>query len=95
MKNIKSVRELRQSLKRGYIDFVLQLENCVSSHKNIYQNDDGSFEVFNYIDESTQVLTGKELYTLSNIGKAMRQGAFWQVGEVELDADEVVAPRAI
>jgi len=46
------------------------------SRKTMRLLSDGRFRVVNHIDESVQRLTGRQLYTESNIGRAMKQGAF-------------------
>jgi hypothetical protein len=50
------------------------------SRKTITRRKDGRFRVLNHIDDSVQSLTGKQLYTDSNIGRAMRNGAFIKEG---------------
>jgi hypothetical protein len=46
------------------------------SRKTMCLLSDGRFRVVNHIDETVQRLTGRQLYTESNIGRAMKQGAF-------------------
>jgi hypothetical protein len=82
MRRIKNVKELRESLKRGKHEFRLSLAGgIIFSRKTISLKSDGRFRVLNGIDDSVQTLTGRELYTRSNIGKGMRVGAFWEEGE--------------
>ena len=82
MRRIKNVKELRESLKRGKCEFMLSLAGgCAFSRKTIFLEPDGRFEVLNGIDDSVQKLTGREIYTQSNIGRGMRCGAFWEEGE--------------
>jgi hypothetical protein len=76
MRHIRNVRELREALKSGQNEFRLCLNGGVFSRKTICLSCDGRFSVFNGIDGSTKMLTGKQLYTESNIGRGMRCGAF-------------------
>ena len=76
---IRNCRELRRAiaLADGCGDFCLLLcGGAAFSRKCISLEDDGRFRVENWIDDSVQTLTGRELYTQSNIGNAMRNGAF-------------------
>lgn len=78
---IRNCRQLRQAIKNGAIEFLLLLTGGACSRKLISLEEDNRFRVFNYIDDSTQTLTGKQLYTRSNIGRAMRQGTLVTEGE--------------
>lgn len=75
---IRNCRQLRRAiaLADGCGDFRLLLCGGAFSRKCISLEDDGRFHVENWIDDSVQTLTGRELYTQSNIGDAMRNGAF-------------------
>jgi len=74
---IKSTAQLRRAIAQGQHDFAILLAGgAVRSSKDIAQHPDGTFEVWNYVDDTLQLLTGCELYTQSNIGEAMRKGAF-------------------
>ena len=75
MRRINNVRELRESLKTGTCEFRLCLNGGAFSRKTIFLCEDGTFSVFNGIDGSTSNLTGRQLYTESNIGEGMRLGA--------------------
>jgi len=76
MRHIRNVRELREALLRGDYEFRLCLNGGAFSRKTIFPCKDGRFEVWNAIDGTTQKLTGKELYTMSNIGRGMRYNSF-------------------
>jgi hypothetical protein len=77
MKKIKNVKALRKSIADGQREFRLLLgEGLVYSRKTISVRADGIFIVHNHIDETVQSLTGRQLYTESNIGEGMRKGAF-------------------
>jgi hypothetical protein len=76
MRQIKNVRALRQALASGQREFRIYLSGGVFSRKYITPCIDGRFEIINYIDDSTQQLTAKQLHTESNIGKAMKMHAF-------------------
>jgi len=76
MKQIRNTRQLRQALARGHHDFALLLQWGLYSSKVIHALPRGRFVIFNFIDDSEQRLTARQLYSESNIGKAMRLGAF-------------------
>jgi len=74
---IRDPRQLRQAIAAGRLEFQLLLAGgACFSRKRITMNGRGHFGVFNYVDDTVQSLTAKELYTKSNIGEAMRKGAF-------------------
>lgn len=76
MKRIKNVKALRKSLAAGQRGFRILLCGGLYSRKTITPCANGRFEVENHIDDCVQKLTEKQLYTHSNIGEAMRMGAF-------------------
>jgi hypothetical protein len=76
MHPIKNTRELRRALAAGHHDFRLRLRGGLCSRKTITLSPDGRFQVENHIDGSEQTLSGRQLYSESNIGKAMKHGAF-------------------
>ena len=78
---IRNCRQLRRAIAGGCNDFCLLLCGGVAfSRKFISLEDDDRFYVENWIDDSIQTLTGRELYTQSNIGSAMRNGTFVKGG---------------
>jgi hypothetical protein len=72
MKPINNTRALRQAIAQGHHDFRLCLRGGVFSRKTISVCADGRFQVVNHIDDTEQKLTGRQLYTQSNIGSGMR-----------------------
>ncbi len=76
MQRIKNVKALRKSIADGQREFRLCLRYGVFSRKTISVRADGRFIIYNHIDDSVQSLTGRQLYTESNIGEAMGKGAF-------------------
>jgi len=62
-----------------YRDFFISLAGgALKSSKAIKLRENGkSFYVLNESDGTSQVLNEKSLQTRSNIGKAMKAGAFW------------------
>jgi hypothetical protein len=76
MRHIQNVRALRRALASGQREFKVHLRGGVFSRKRIRPCADGRFQILNYIDESVQKLTGKQLYTRSIIGEAMQKKAF-------------------
>ena len=73
---IRNTRQLRQALAQGRNDFRLVLQGGLYSRKTVTLLPDGRFEVVNHIDQTVQQLSGRQLYSESNIGKAMKRGAF-------------------
>ena len=76
MQPIKNTRALRHAIAQGQHDFRLCLNGGAYSAKTILLGCNGRFLVFNHIDDTEQNLTGRELYTRSNIGKGMQFGSF-------------------
>jgi hypothetical protein len=77
MRYIKNVADLRRALANGQREFKLHLRSNLISSKYITPCADGRFQVVNCCDDSVKTLTGRELYTRSNVGKAMRLKAFY------------------
>jgi hypothetical protein len=76
MNYIKNTRFLRQAIRGGQREFKLCLSGGLYSRKTITVERNGRFRVANHIDDIVQLLTGRQLYTESNIGRGMRAGAF-------------------
>jgi hypothetical protein len=76
MKPIKNASELRTAIAEGRYRFRICLIFGLFSRKTITLADDGRFDVFSHFGGSFKRLTEAELFTKSNIGEAMRQGAF-------------------
>jgi hypothetical protein len=76
MQQIRNTRQLRETVSQGEREFKLALQFGLFSRKTIRLLPDGRFRVVNHIDETVQRLSGRQLYTESNIGRAMKQGAF-------------------
>ena len=76
MRHITSSRELRRAIAGGQREYRLHLNYGAFTRQNIDLLPDGRFLVYNYIDDSFQKLSGRELYTMSNIGEAMRKRSF-------------------
>ena len=74
---IRNCKELRRAIAEGCYEYRLLLcGGAAFSSKHITTDGRGRFRVFNYIDDSVQTLSGKKLYTETNIGNAMENGAF-------------------
>lgn len=89
MTKIKNVRELRKAIAGGQHEFRILLQGGLYSWKTITPCA-GRFDVVNHIDETLQRLTGRQLYTRSNIGEAMRSGTF-----VAVMPDDYSVPSSI
>ena len=66
---------MRHEIAAGVHEFRLCLNWGAYSVKSIALRADGRFQVENHIDGSVQTLTGRQLYSESNIGVAMKRGA--------------------
>ena len=76
MKPIRNARELRRMIAAGRHDYRLCLRYGLFSRKTIALSPEGRFEIENHIDGSEETLSGRQLYSESNIGAAMKRGAF-------------------
>jgi hypothetical protein len=75
-RQIKNPPQLRRVIENGRHEFCLCLAGGLVSRKTIVMMHNGRFRIVNHIDESVQTLSQEQLYTHSNIGEAMRIGAF-------------------
>lgn len=80
-KRIRSVSALQRAMKNGHHEFAVLLNGGAYSRKIIYPLKDGLYQVDNCIDDSTQVLTEKEMTdrSITHVGYAMILGAFIQL----------------
>jgi hypothetical protein len=76
MEIIKNTHELHRAVVAGQHDYRLHLFGGLFSRKTISLSPNGRFEIENHIDGSKETLTGRQLYSDSNIGKGMKKGAF-------------------
>lgn len=76
MRQIRNPRQLRKAIARGHHEFRILLHYRLYSSKTIHLSAKGRFLVDNHIDGAEQSLTASQLYTESNIGRAMERGAF-------------------
>jgi len=76
MHQIRNPRQLREQIAQGHHEFRILLHYGLYSGKTIHLSANGRFLVDNHIDGAKQRLTAKQLYTESNIGRAMERGAF-------------------
>jgi hypothetical protein len=80
----KKKKKLRYPLKyediekEGQHEVYIRLNYGIRSSKDIFSDGKGNFEVFNHIDETTQKLTKKELWTKSHIGKALDYNSLYR-----------------
>jgi hypothetical protein len=78
IKQIKTIKSLKNVLKDGGKEFFLLLNHGLISRKFI-EIRNGKFIVFNYIDDSAQILTEKKIFDKKEtlIGEAIKKGAFY------------------
>ena len=76
-RNIKNTSALRKAIANGQHEFELFLQFGLYSRKTIKFQLGRYFKIINHIDGSRQLLTGRQLYTHSNIGKGMKVGVFF------------------
>lgn len=74
---IESISELKSMLSTDEPKDFAIINGLIRSSKSIMLNDDELIDVYNEVDDSTQVLTEKELFTESNIGEAIINGNFY------------------
>lgn len=80
-KQIKTIEELKEIVPIGKSkDCFLVCGGFCRSSKNMYRISEDKWEVLNEIDDTYQTLTSKQLFNnkLTNIGEAMKLGAFYQ-----------------
>lgn len=80
VKQIKSINQLKDILADGEVkDFFILLNYGLRSSKVMSYDGDNTFYVLNEIDDTEQELTEQELMNndLTNIGKAINNGAFY------------------
>lgn len=80
-----SVDDLQIALDGGEHEFFISLSGgAIRSSKNIEyaekvdKNGENKFSIINEIDNTEQILSADELFTHSNIGKAILNGGFYQ-----------------
>lgn len=80
---VTSVEQLGKLVDEGHTDFFILLNFGLRSSKFINRADDDKFFVCNLIDDSEQELTPAEIMdeNFTNIGKAIKAGAFYCVPE--------------
>ena len=87
-KQVESLKELIDTIQsnedegEGPVEVVIRLNDGALSRKLIsFADEDDKFEVFNFIDETTQILSPEELFdrTKTNIGKALEVGALYYI----------------
>lgn len=79
-KKINNLNELREACYDHSASFVMQLNFGLRSSKDIeYNPENKKFSVYNYIDDSDQLLTEEEIMdaNITNIGKAISYGSFF------------------
>lgn len=77
---IESIEELKTLSENNQLDVFIMLGGGIArSSKTItYDPDAKEFHVFNDIDRSEQLLNENTLYTESNLGQAICQGALFK-----------------
>lgn len=73
------MKDFKNLLKQGYYEFRLQLgEGIIYSKKTIYYHPETKkYQIFNWIDETDQMLTEKQLFNrkITNIGLGIKRKA--------------------
>jgi len=73
---VKSISHLEKLIRQGRNDYLILLNYNFISRKLVNKTKYGQFHVFNWIDNSEQILSESELFSESNIGEAIQKGAF-------------------
>ena len=77
-RRIRTIQQLKELTTKGGLECFILLNGGLRSSKYIrYRPEDNSFYVFNYIDDSEDVLTERQIFdsACSNIGEAIEKGA--------------------
>jgi hypothetical protein len=80
-RQIKDIEELKNLSNEHQVECFIALNGGVISRKLVsYDEDNKKFWILNLIDESEQELTDKQMNDdeITNIGKAIRLGSFYQ-----------------
>jgi len=78
MIKVRDRAHLRALIRRGQSDFLIALNPAgLVSRKEIRRAGRGRYEVFHGIDGTLEVLTERELFEGTNVGKAIERGAFY------------------
>ena len=77
-KQIKTVNALKKAIASGHNEFAILLSGGIMRSSKHISYDGKKFYVTNYIDETDQELSEKELFDeeITNIGRAMKADAF-------------------
>lgn len=73
---VKSVSHLETLIHAGKSDYYILLNYNLISRKKVGRTKNGRFRIYNWIDGTEQIHTESELFSESNIGEAIRKGAF-------------------
>lgn len=75
---IKSQQELDNLIKKheGYLDCFVLLKGNLSSSKNISINNEGNYEIYHLIDDSTDTIKHDEFQT-SYLGELIDKGVIY------------------
>ena len=76
MITVKDITHLRELIKQGEEEYCILLNFGIRSSKTIKIQKNGRFWIYNFIDDTLEHLTEKELWTKSNIGRAIDTGCF-------------------
>ena len=77
-RQIKTIAQLKELTTKGGLECFILLNGGLKSSKYIsYNQKEKTFYVFNYIDDSEDVLTERQIFdsACSNIGEALEKGA--------------------
>lgn len=79
-KKIENINQLKESAKKGCECFIILYKNLRSSKYIQYDEEENTFYVLNYVDDTEQTLTEQQLMDreYTNIGYAMTKGALFE-----------------
>lgn len=72
---VTTLADLRERTSQHHHDFAILLGSGSAYSRKTIHHRNGHWAITNHIDETTQTLTDDELWTASNIGQALDQGA--------------------
>lgn len=76
---IKSIKILKEKSKESALSCYVKLGACCKSSKDItYCSENNLWSIYNYIDDTEQTLSTKELSSHTIIVEAIEKKALWQ-----------------
>ena len=76
---IDSIDDLKEICEDQDVEFFINLKGGLRSSKTIcYNSHEKTFEIYNHIDDTSELLNERRLIEETNIGDAIEKGAFFK-----------------